>query len=118
MKKKIIGKLSGQGGETIVETLIALLISALALMMLAGAVNAGMRLVENSRAHMETYYQENNSLAARAAGSASGSLTVSVTDLLPKTGDADITVNYWVNDHFSKTPVVAYQQSVSGSSGT
>ncbi len=55
MKKKIAAKLRGRLGESIAETLIALLISALALMMLAGAVSAAANVITRSRTAMNTY---------------------------------------------------------------
>ena len=55
VKKRIKAKLRGKTGESIGETLIALLISALALMMLAGAVSSAANVVNRSRAAMNTY---------------------------------------------------------------
>ena len=55
IKKIIAAKLRGQLGESIAETLIALLISALALMMLAGAVSAAANVITKSRTSMNTY---------------------------------------------------------------
>ena len=54
MRNRIFKKLSSQMGESIGETLVALLISALALVMLAGAVSSGMRIVTNSKEKMES----------------------------------------------------------------
>ena len=48
MKKSIWKKLKSAAGETIGETLVALLISSLALMMLAGAVSAATRMITRS----------------------------------------------------------------------
>lgn len=53
--KGIAAKLRGKSGESIGETLVALLISALALMMLAGAVSAAANVVTKSRNAMDTY---------------------------------------------------------------
>ena len=116
MKNRASKKLTSQAGESIGETLVALLISALALVMLAGAVSAGMRIVTNSKAKMDTYYKVNNAIVARAAtaptvnGTAapdfSGSLTVTVDKLLP-TGTIPPT-SYWKNETLSAIPVILY----------
>lgn len=54
--KKALAKLRGNAGESIGETLIALLISALALMMLAGAVSSAANIVSRNRAAITAYY--------------------------------------------------------------
>ena len=50
---RIKGKLSSHAGESIAETLFALLISSLALIMLAGAVSSAMRVVTGSKEKMD-----------------------------------------------------------------
>ena len=116
MKNRASKKLTSQAGESIGETLVALLISALALVMLAGAVSAGMRIVTNSKEKMDTYYKVNNAIVARATtaptvnGTAvpdfSGSLTVTVDKLLP-TGTIP-PATYWKNETLSAMPVIVY----------
>ena len=54
-------KLRSRKGESIGETLVALLISALALLMLAGAVSSAANIVTTSKNKMETYYTADNS---------------------------------------------------------
>ena len=118
--KKIIRKLSSQGGESIGETLIALLISALALMMLAGAVTAGMRMVTNSKTVINGYYQVNNAVVARATaapqingedakttnGSFTGTISITASGIVPST--TSVSATYWKNDQLN-APVIAYQ---------
>ena len=114
---KIVKKMTSQAGESIGETLVALLISALALVMLAGAVSSGMRIVTNSKEKMDIYYQVNNAVAERAATAPSidgmktqgfkGTLSVNITNLLP-IGKTLPQVDYWKNEEFSGVPVIAY----------
>lgn len=117
MKSRIINKLSSRSGESIGETLVALLISALALVMLAGAVSSGMRIVTNSKEKIDAYYKTNNAVVARATvvptaagtavpGFSSGTLSVDVDKLLP-TGTIP-PVTYWKNDSLSGVQVIAY----------
>ncbi len=63
MSKRIMKKLRDHSGETIAETLIALLVSALALVMLAGAIGTAARVVTTSENTMQAYYLANNDLA-------------------------------------------------------
>jgi hypothetical protein len=56
MLRRIRNKLCSCAGESIGETLIALLIAALALLMLAGAVSSASRIVTRNKAAMKSYY--------------------------------------------------------------
>ena len=56
MKKLVMEKMCSRAGESIGETLVALLISALALLMLAGAVSSAGKIVTRNKTAMETYY--------------------------------------------------------------
>ena len=53
-------KLGNRSGETIAETLVALLISALALTMLAASISAASHMVTLSKEKLEKYYNANN----------------------------------------------------------
>ena len=117
MKHRIKKKLASQAGESIGETLVALLISALALVMLAGAVSAGMRVVTNSKDKMDEYYKVNNAVVARAttaptvkgtvaSGFSRNTLTVTINKLLPS--GTIPPANYWKNETLSGVPVVVY----------
>ena len=56
--KSMLSKLRSRAGESIGETLVALLISALALVMLAGAVSSAAGIVKQSNEAMGRYYAE------------------------------------------------------------
>ena len=61
LKKRAKAKLRSRKGETIAETLIALLIASLALLMLAGAVSAASNVVTKSKNAMISYYKTGSS---------------------------------------------------------
>ena len=56
MKQWIKRKIRSKAGESIGETLIALLISALALIMLAGAIGTSTRIITRSNAAVKSHY--------------------------------------------------------------
>ena len=56
MRKRIQSKIKSRTGESIGETLIALLISALALIMLAGAISSAANIITRNKTAMEEYY--------------------------------------------------------------
>ena len=98
MKRKIIARLRGRAGESIGETLVALLIGSLALLMLAGAVSSAGRVVNTSKTAMEDYY------AAESTMSAGPSMNVTVTGL------GTYTVNSYQNEKAAAAfPVVKYK---------
>ena len=57
MMRKAKTRLRNQIGETIGETLVALLISSLALMMLAGAISTAANIITRNKDSMNTYYE-------------------------------------------------------------
>ena len=73
MVNRILVKVRVRSGETISETLVALLISSLALVMLASMINSTVNLVSTSKKKMNEYYEacaelENFSAAQSPAG--------------------------------------------------
>lgn len=115
---KLFAKLNSRTGETIAETLVALLISALALIMLAGAISTTSRIVTESENKMQEYYTANNGLAEPSGKD--GSLTIlTIADNEGKGvilfgTTSDINIAYSKNDVFSGHPVVAYKKSENG----
>ena len=120
MIQRIQIKLKAQAGESIGETLVALLISAIALLMLAGAVSSGTRVVNNSKNVLEKYYTVNNAVAKREASVTLDGETVPVKDdgfitiTMPGLNSAGIAkAIYWKNEQLSGTTVIAYTYSAS-----
>jgi len=66
MLKRTMKKLRSCAGESIGETLIALLISALALLMLAGAVSSASKIVTRNKAAMEKYFGTDEEMSQKA----------------------------------------------------
>ena len=56
MIKRIKSKLNNRSGETLAETLIAVLISALALVLLLSMITASSRLIQNGEAKIQEMY--------------------------------------------------------------
>lgn len=79
MKKRIRKKLHSSSGESIAETLIALLISSLALVMLASMISSTSNMLSQSKIAMNKYYTEINKLAEQSDSRTDGSEVV-VTD--------------------------------------
>ena len=110
--RKIRSRLQNNLGESISETLVALLISALALTLLASMISSTLRMVTQSRTKIADYYTANNAVAAyTATGEKNSPATASFavnddTDSL-KLESKNITL--YINESFSSTKVISYQ---------
>ena len=76
MKRLLIKKLNSQSGESIAETLFAVLVAAIALTMLAGMITATANMVKTSEDKMDKYYTESRKLEEIGTGSV---LSLSIT---------------------------------------
>ena len=80
MKKLVWKKLKEPSGETLTETLVALLIAALALVMLAGMISSTTRIVTQSKTTMNSYYAENNMVAEQGASEGTAYITLGLVN--------------------------------------
>ena len=91
---KLRAKLKSRAGETLAEVLIALLVSTVAVVMLASMITSSVKIILKSSETMKAYY-EDTSLISPAGDT--GSVTV-------KFGDgSDSTDSYTLSAKFSET---------------
>ena len=114
--KKIRRKLHSNRGESLSETLVAVLLITLALTMLAAMISSTASLVKTSEKKMDEYYKNNVNLETFASTAPDSPITVVITTETEtgagSTGTIESPqVDYVLNDAFSKTPVVAYRLS-------
>ena len=100
MKKRIIQKLRCNRGESLTETLVALLIAAIALVMLASMISSTARIVTQSKAKMTDFYKANETVSAQTGEGTSGTLTID---------DQSYGVTAYLNQSFSNTPIASYR---------
>ena len=103
MNYSVIGKIKSISGESIAETLIAVLIAAFALLMLAGTVNTSTNLVKKSQTILTEYYKKNNEMESRN-GKSLGTATVEIYGISQN-------VTLYQNDAFKSNPVIAYSKN-------
>ena len=101
-------KLSSKAGETIAETLVALLISALALVMLAGAISTTAKVINTSDKKMGKYYEQDANLAARD-GKGGTTINIIIKDVTTGNKVEEHEVSPAKNEAFASKPVVAYK---------
>lgn len=99
--KTILKKVKNRSGETIAETLVALLISSLALVILAGAISASSGIIRKSSNKLNAYYDASNAAIEGMAGASGVNLTFG--------SDITVQVKVGVNDTLSSNnPVVMF----------
>lgn len=110
MKGLINSILADQRGDTLVETLVAILVSSLAMLMLAAALSSSMNIVTSSNAAMKEYYSDETALVTHTATPQNGytvSITIGSTDsgnIIPING-----IKVYKADAGSKS-VIAYSK--------
>ena len=116
-------KLNSQDGESIGEVLVALLISSLALVMLASMITATTRIVTRSKKWTNNYVSASNVLIDQGSsnpGTGAVSLKVKVDGVdtvikLVDDANKSIPVYYYTNSTISSTPVTVYRKTPSTS---
>ncbi len=66
-------------GETLTEVLASIVISGLAILMLAMVISAASSMIDNSRTAMADYYDQNNQTVEHGGETGSGSVTLTDT---------------------------------------
>ena len=115
---KIFAKIRKTNGESIAETLVALLIAALGLLALAGAINSALNIVERTNRAMEKYVDGQKYVITRSASISGDNFTVDKTGSLKITIDELNKMNYtvvaYINNTLNKIDVVSFRIKVAG----
>ena len=113
MAEKIKSKLNSKSGESITEVLVALLISSLGLLLLAGMISSTNRIVSRSKEATRNYVEQINTLVEQGTSSETGTVSFSdgVSTKLTNISGKTIGVTYYTNKQTGSTPVTAYKKS-------
>ena len=109
-------KLSRRAGETLTETLVALLIAAIAITMLASMIMTSTEMIQRSKNAFDAYYAQNNVLSEHPSDGGTGATAKLVSGgggTIQLENDSDeVAVKIYENSEApSKTPVVSYVKS-------
>ena len=110
MRTDIANKITSQKGETLTETLIALLISSIAMVMLAGAITATSHVVDTGQEKMKSYYDANNAMIENSGTSDSGAFTLKDTTGASSRDIKTYNVTAYKNTEFSGHTVTLYNK--------
>lgn len=118
---KARARLCSQAGESIGETLASLLVAALALTMLAGAMTTAGNVVTQSRDKLDSYYDKANSVVQKMSGLeidgnkvtiANGTVTITDTDNSSTYNGETHQIKLYSNrEQFGGIQVAAYKRS-------
>ena len=100
-KSKIIKKMSGESGETLVETLAAMMVAVMGITMLSGAIVASGKIIGNNRS--EKYYENHLKLSSASEKGLS---------------DKSIEINFSNSPEGLSTKDIVYGQSKNVSEGS
>lgn len=117
---KVLRRLGSRSGETIAETLVALLIAALALVMLASAIYTGQHIIERSQDKYTEYYAANEQIVRLQKDAGDSKTQKDTATIAVNTGDGSgdtgiltgqiFTVNVdTITNNVFKKPVTAYK---------
>lgn len=112
-KRRFVEKLKSQVGESIAEVLIALLISSLALVMLASMISSTTSMVSRGKSAMKEYYACNEDLEKltktkeKTTETEGVSITIKPADSGTSIKQIEKTVTVYGNECLGK-PVYAY----------
>ena len=106
-------------GESIGETLIALLVASLALVMLAGAISSGSNSITKSKDKLDKYYSATEDVVTRSSDSSteyrytivSGTMMITDPSNTIQFNPGGESVTFYENNEFSNKPVIAYKKS-------
>lgn len=97
-------------GESIAEVLIALLISSLGILMLAGMITSSSKMIQNSQDTMKKYYIENNKLDQRNSDTSTFRIVIlnGVNSFTYKNVNYIENTAYQVRSKDGKSTIIAY----------
>ena len=118
MMKKMRSRLRSQNGESISEVLVAVLVSMVALTMLALMITATTKMVIRSRTKMDEYVKGSNELVEKDGAALNGTASFylvkeddSLTALrLTDTSESNIPTRYYVNASLGNVTVISYKK--------
>ncbi len=121
--KKIKRLLTDHRGESLAETLVALLIAGLSMAMLAGMITTSVRITDESTGSFREYYQMDESVASHSSSDPETE-TVAIqsggknyyigTDDSTDTGSTgvpSVTVKYYINTEAKGKSVISYERA-------
>lgn len=104
--------ITDRSGETLMEVLVAILVSLLSVMVFAVSVVKASRMIRDSREALRDYYNGNNAIVSGTQPAADGEVTVIFDGIR-----VSVPVQYYTNTESAGTPVVCYHPADDSANG-
>lgn len=104
--KKMLKKIKNRAGETLGETLVALLIASLALIMLAAAISTSTGIITKSSKKIDAYFEESNDKLVKMTETTPGVVTFSEEGSMIQ---IPVHVNYAQGELKNDEPVISFK---------
>lgn len=126
--KSLLTKIRKSSGETLSESLVAIVIAALSMAMLSAMISASSHIIAKSTDDMDAYYSENNKIEMQKEAAedgaeeaepeavgvyANGEISITGSDdadtyVISTEGDP-VSVKYYKNQTAKRKPVICYE---------
>ena len=133
--RRIRAKLKARRGEALAEILVALAISAVGMVLLAGMIMSSADMIKTSKDKMDDYIKAQNSIVQQETSELTGTVTFNrtiedegtetitafvLTDEWKDLGGdpVELTVHYFVNSEIGGKSVVSYRAQGDGEGGS
>ena len=117
LKNIISAKLAGTRGESITEVLVAIVISGLAILMLATVIATAVNVNQASRRAMNEYYAANNNVVVGGVSTTGSVSLTSGSDPISLADSDSVAVTCHIGTQADGTLVVSYVEQESGVTG-
>lgn len=118
MMTEIFKKIRNNNGESIAETLIALLVAALGLIILASAINSTSRIITSGNNKIKEYNEKEKIVVQQKVetDTATGIISFNNEKISYESGSIDIDINIFKNDVMKSNEVISFTKKVGAGS--
>lgn len=110
---KLRQKLHSNSGESLIESLVAVLISALSITFLVTAIVSSTKITAQSRKAMDEYYSANDEVIIQSGEGTDGTMALTSSGyyvkITPEQENDRIRVRFYTNDRLRDVKVTSYK---------
>lgn len=119
IRKRILRSLRNQKGETLLELLFSLLISSLAMLILASMIVASTNIIKRGNVILGDYISAENEMVKNTSTPEPGAASIwpdgstaaqKLTDYDPDSDHGQVSVNYYTNNKLGGKLVISYEK--------
>lgn len=118
MMTALFRKIKSNSGESIAETLIALLVAALGLIILASAINSTSNIITTSNNKIKEYNEKEKIVVQQKveSGTVTGKISFNNEKVSYDSGSIDININIFINNVINEKDVISFSKKAGAGS--